>query len=107
MAIYRGCYFSKDIQFKNRSTGQPTDITTWQFDASLKDETDTEVLAMSTGVGHFTVTDGENGWLRLALTQTETGNLSAGPVTGAVYRTDAVEGRKRIFRFSEQVREQD
>jgi hypothetical protein len=75
--------------------------------ANLTDESGATVLAMSTGGGQFTVFDGTNGWLRLALSVAETDALVAGPVTGAVYRTDATEGRKRIFRFSEQVRDQD
>lgn len=105
--IYRGCYYSKDGRITDRSTGQPVDISTWQFESNLKDETDTTVLAMSTGGGHFTVIDGPNGEFRFALTVAQTQALEAGPVTGAIYRTDATEGRKRIARFSEQVREQD
>lgn len=105
--IYRGCYYSKDIQFKTRSDGQPVDISTWQFAANLKDGTGTTVLAMSTSGGHFAVTDGPNGWVRFALTVAQTLALVAGPVTFALYRTDATEGRTRLFRASEQVHDQD
>lgn len=105
--IYRGCYFSKDIQVKNRSDGQPVDISTWQFDSNLKDGSGTTVLAMSSGGGHFTVTDGTDGAFRLALTVAQTQALAVGPVSGAIYRTDAAEGRKRLASFTEQVRDQD
>lgn len=107
MPIYRGCAYSKDIQFKTRSDGLPVDVSTWQFEANLKDESGTIVLAMSTSESHFAVFDGTNGWLRWALTPTQSLALVAGPVSFALYRTDAVEGRKRIFRAVDQVRDQD
>jgi hypothetical protein len=107
MAIYRGCYWSKIGQVKNRSDGQPVDISTWQFEANLKDGTDATVLAMSSAGSHFTVTDGDDGLFRISMTTAQTQALAAGPVTAAIYRTDAVEGRTRIARFTEQVREQD
>lgn len=107
MAIYRGCYWSKLGQVKNSSDGQPVDISTWQFEANLKDGTGATVLAMSTGGGHFTVTDGPNGIFRISMTTAQTQALVAGPVTAAIYRTDAAEGRQRIARFTEQVRDQD
>jgi hypothetical protein len=105
--IYRGTYFSKNFQFTTRSDGQPVDVTGWQLEADMKDETDTVVLAMSTGGGHFTVIDASNGMIRWSLTVAQTQGLAAGPVGFALYRTDAIEGRKRLFRVSEQVRNQD
>jgi hypothetical protein len=73
----------------------------------LEDEDGETVLAMSTSGGEFTVFDGTNGWLRWALTPTQTQAFEAGPVNFALYRTDAPEGRKYIFRATDQVREQD
>lgn len=107
MAIYRGVKYSKAIQFKNRSTGLPIDVSTWQFAADLKDESGATVLAMSTGGGQFTVFDGENGWLRFSLTVAETDALDAGPVSFGLYRTDEVDGPSRFGRAVEQVRERD
>lgn len=105
--IYRGTYHSKNFRFTTRSDGQPIDITTWQFDASLKDGTGTTVLEMSTADGHFTVTSGESGTMRWALTEAQTEALEVGPVSFALYRTDAAEGRLRLFGAIEQVRDQD
>lgn len=107
MPIYRETYYSKTIQFKDRSTGQPVDISTWQFAASLKDETGEEVLALSTGAGHFTVFDGPNGWLRFALSVAETTALEAGPVSFALYRTDGANGTIRFGRGEDVVRDKD
>jgi FtsP/CotA-like multicopper oxidase with cupredoxin domain len=103
MPIDRGCLFSKDGQFKNRSDGQPVDVSTWQFEASLKDSEGEEVLTMSTRGGHFTVFDGPNGWLRIALTEAETTALEAGPVSFTIYRTDG--GRRRFGRATVTVRD--
>lgn len=108
--IYRGCYYERFFVFKMRADGQPINISTWQFASDLKDGTDTTVLEMSTGDGQFTVTDGANGVLRFSLTAGdagETAGLEVGPVTGALYRTDGGNGRQRLLRFSEQVRDQD
>lgn len=103
MPIDRGCIYEKAIQFKNRSDGQPVDISTWQFEASLKDASGADVLAMTTGGGHFTVTDGPNGWLNIAMTPAETTALVAGPVTFTIYRTDG--DRRRYARASDTVRD--
>lgn len=105
MPIYRGCEYSKSIQFKTRSDGQPIDISVWQFESHLVDQTDTPVLPMTTGGGQFAVSDGPEGRVTLRLSIAETNGLVAGPVTGAVYRTDA--GRQRLFGFTELVRDQD
>lgn len=103
MPIDRGCVYEKDIQFKNRSTGQPVDISTWEFEASLKDADGTEMLAMSTAGGHFTVFDGTNGWFRLSMTEAETTALTAGLATAVLYRTDG--SRRRYGKFSDIVRD--
>lgn len=107
MPIRRGTYYSKSLQYKARSTGQPVDISTWQFEANLLDETGATALEMSTGGGHFTVFDGENGWLRWALSVAETEALAAGPVTFELYRTDASEGRRYILWASDLVKDQE
>lgn len=107
MAIYRGVKYFKDLQIKTRSDGQPVDISAWQFSGDLTDGAGTTVLPMSTGGGHFTVIDGENGWLRFALTTAQTQALEAGPVTFGLYRTDESDGPSRLARCAEQVREQD
>lgn len=103
MPIDRGCIYEKSIQFKTRSDGQPIDVTTWQFAASLKDQSGAEALAMTTAGGHFTVTDGPNGWLTVAMTEAETTALVAGPVNFTIYRTDG--SRRRYARASELVRD--
>lgn len=105
--IYRGCYYEKFFTFTNRSDGQPLDISTWQIASDLKDGDDTTVLEMSTSGGQFTVADGLNGSLRFSLSVAETEALDVGPVTGALYRTDSSNGRTRLLRFSERVRDQD
>lgn len=102
MAIDVGCKYQKFIQFKDRSTGQPIDVSTWQFESTLRDEAGEAVLDLSTGGGHFTVTDGPNGWLRFALSEAETGQLSPGKVTGVLYRTD--DGRSRYGQYEDIVR---
>lgn len=106
MPIYRGCVYEKAIQFKDRSTGQPVNITTWEFEAIWKDGQGATALEMSTGEGHFSVSDGENGWVTLAINGTDSEAMAAGPVTAGLYRTDGGE-RRRIGVMTEQVREQD
>jgi hypothetical protein len=103
MPIDRGCVYSKAIQFKTRSNGLPIDISTWEFEASLKGADGTEQLAMSTTEGHFTVFDGPNGWMRILVPPDETIDLEAGPVSAAFYRTDGE--RTRLGKFSELVRD--
>lgn len=103
MSIDRGCIYQKNIQFLDRSTGQPTDISTWEFEATIRNSDEEAELEMSTANGHFTVFDGENGWLRISLTEAETTGLTAGAVTFVLYRTDG--GRRRIGRASEIVRD--
>lgn len=103
MPIDRGCVFTKDVQFKNKTDGQPVPITTWQFEASLKNEAGEEQLPMSTSGGHFTVFDGPKGWLRISMTEAETEALDAGPISAVLYRTDG--GRKRYATFSDIVRD--
>lgn len=105
MPIYRGCIYEKFVTFQDRSTGEPIDITTWQFDATMKDGAGATVLAMTTAGGHFAVTDGPNGRMKIALTTAETQAMAAGPVTFGLYRTDG--NRRRLGRCAEQVREQD
>lgn len=103
MAIDRGCVYSKNIQFLNRSDGQPIDISTWQFEATVRDEDGDAVLEMSTSNGNFTVFDGPNGWLRLSMTEEQTEALEAGPVTFVIYRMDV--DRQRFGKASELVRD--
>lgn len=103
MPIDRGCLYSKDVQFQTRSNGQPVPISTWEFEASLKDAAGVEQIAMSTSGGHFTVFDGENGWLRIALTEAETLSLEPGQVSFVIYRTDG--GRRRFAKATELVRD--
>lgn len=103
MAIDRGCIYEKYGQFKSRSTGQPLDVSTWQFETALKDESGATVLTMTTAGGHFTVTNGPEGEIKISLTEAETTALTAGRVSGVLYRTD--DGRRRYGRFSEYVRD--
>jgi len=104
MPIDRGCVYEKNVTIKNRSDGRPVDISTWQFDASLKDEADNELLAMSTSGGHFTVLEGDDGfYLKIALTEAETEALTPGQVSFVLYRSN--DGRKRLGRGSDLVRD--
>lgn len=106
MPIDRGCFYSKSIQVKDRSTGQPMDISAWQFAADLLDASGNTLLGMSTGAGHFTVFDGPNGWFRFNLTPTETGAMQAGPVSFVLKRTDDVNGAIRFATGAELVRDE-
>lgn len=107
MSIYRGTYYSKAIQFKNKSDGTPIDITTWQFAASLRSDDGTDLLDMSTSGGHFTVFDGPNGWMRFALTPTQNQNLPDGVVMAALYRTDDPNGDIRLGLMQDIVTDKD
>lgn len=107
MPIDRGCQYSKAIQFVQRSDGQPIDISTWTFEAALKDGAGTDVLDMSTSGGHFTVFDGPNGWLRFKLSAVETQALAAGPVSFVLKRTDHADGPIRLGIGSDIVRDEE
>lgn len=103
MPIDVGCIYSRDIQFKQRSDGSIVDVSTWEFEATLRDKDGTALLEMTTGGEHFTAIKGDDGWLiRMSIPAASTTDFTPGPVTAVLYRTDG--DRKRFGKFSDIVR---
>lgn len=105
MTIYRECTYEKTGTITVRATGVPVDITTWEFDAVLRNAAGESLLEMSTAEGHFIVTSGTDGEFAIRLTEDETEALAAGPVSFALYRID--DGRVRLGLAKDLVVERD
>lgn len=103
MAAYQGTYYSKTFVFKDAETLEPLDITTWEFESTLRDRLDTaELLTLTTANGGWAVTDGANGEAELRITALQTADLPVAKLVFDVLRTDASPGPVWLFagRFS-------
>jgi len=103
MPLYRNTYWSKAIQVRDRETGQPQNISLWQFSCDVKDAAGAAVLTATSAGGHFVVFDGANGWFRFLFLAATNSTFPLGTIRGAVLRTDASPGPIRLGLFEETV----
>ena len=97
MPAYQGTYYSKTFAFKDENE-DPVDITGWEFSADLRDRVGTEeLLSLTTANGGFTVTDGANGLVTMAITADQTAELPTKRLVFDVLRTDVTPGPLWLF----------
>ena len=99
MPVYKGAYFSKTFTFKDKVTDDPINITGWTFEAHLRDNPkDSQPAAvLTTANGGFTVIDGVNGRLMLAISTSVANTLPTGIIHFDVLRTGVVPGPVWLF----------
>lgn len=95
MPIYKGTYWEKTLRLKEKSTGNPIDISGWEFRSQIRtapDATGDPLLELTTDNGNFVIVDGPNGVLTMKILAEDTADLEEGYVYGDILRTDADPG---------------
>ena len=97
MPAYQGTYYAKTFIIQD-SSGDPIDISTWEFESHLRDRVDTAVLLeLTTANGGWAVTDGPNGTVEMRITADQTAELPVAKLVSDVLRTDVSPGPTWLF----------
>lgn len=107
MAVFQGTATVKYINMKERSTGDPIDISGWTLRAQLRDtpSASTALAELTTENGGFVLVDEVNGRMALVLDDAITELLPVGRIHFDVLRENAPEGPQWIFGGSFLVRQ--
>jgi len=106
MAAYQGTYYSAYFTIADDDDVAIT-ITTWEFKAQFRASVGSEdvLVELTTANGGFTVIDGANGRLQLALTSAQTLLLPVGKVVFDIHRTDSAPVPKWLCRGTLKVKQ--
>lgn len=101
MPIYRGTDFYLPFKLLRRFNSDPINISSWDIEAQFRVDAGDVAATLETSLtgGQWTVSDGENGKMNLALSSEETADLPLGVLIGDVLRIDGTN-RFRIFGLS-------
>jgi hypothetical protein len=107
MAVFKGTRSIRYINFKDRDTDLPIDITGWEFRAALRrsPSADVELGELTTANNGFVIVDAPNGRLALIIDDTLSATLPVGRVHFDVLYENAAEGPIWVFGGNFLVRE--
>jgi hypothetical protein len=96
LEIDQGATYSRTITIKNYSTKTPIDITSWTFEAQIRESHEAASVIDSFTC---TITDGVNGQMKIELNDTKTGDLDAKKIY--VYDLEATRPDSTVLRIIE------
>lgn len=89
MPIFTGSDFARAIRLVDRSSGQPVDLTGFEFELCIKRQTKDAVALAELSMGNgLAVPDPSDGRVLMTLTAAQTTEIGAGGRVWALYRTD-------------------
>lgn len=97
--VYQGTRFTQPFTLVDSATGDPLDITDWEFKSQLRVAVEDQeaVLTLESSSGGFAVIDGPNGRMNMVIEEDQTAGLQVGRYVFDVIRTDAAQGPIWLF----------
>lgn len=99
MPIYKGTQDQKYMNFRDKNTDAPIDITGWTFRADLRDQPDdpSALATLTTANGGIAIMDGLNGRIAFVFSPLITDALPVGRIHFDVLRDNAPGGPQWLF----------
>lgn len=99
MGIWQGTFFSVAFELKDCVSGQPIDITDWEFRSHFRISVESEelLLELTSSAGEFVIHDGRNGIFSMQIQPSDTASLPLDTLYFDVQRTSPSPGPLQLF----------